>query len=394
MLSEQTKNIVKATAPVMKEHGLTITLRMYEIMFERYPETKTLFNQSHQATKQQPRALANSIYAYAANIDNLEALGDAVELIAQKHASLSVRPEHYDIVAECLIDAVKDVLKDAATTEIIDAWTEAYLFLANIFINREEELYQHDRNQIGGWNGFRRFIIKNKIKESDDVYSFYLHPEDNQPIINFQSGQYIALRAQLDGTTVTRNYSLSSAYHDDHYRISVKREKQGHLTPLLHDRININDTIELAAPKGNFTLENTDKPIVLISGGIGITPLFTMLEKALNQNPSTQITFIHATENSQTHTFKKQLADYSSQYQATLTTYSCYDQPLDDDECDLKGYITKDWLKEKLPNTKAEFYLCGSANFMKHIFQLLKELSIDESAIHYEYFGPLEEINN
>ncbi|QGP53739.1 Nitric oxide dioxygenase [Piscirickettsia salmonis] len=396
MLSEHTKTIVKATAPVMKEHGLTITLRMYDIMFTRYPKTKTLFNQTHQENKQQPRALANSIYAYAANIDNLDALSDTIELVAHKHASLNIRPEHYDIVAECLIQAVKDILKEAATTEIISAWTEAYTFLANVFINREEELYQYDRNKAGGWNGFRPFIITDKVKESTHVYSFYLRPQDNQPLIDFQPGQYIALRTHLNNTTITRNYSLSATDHSNHYRISVKREEQGQLSPLLHDQLKINDTVELTAPKGNFTLNNleqTKQPIVFISGGIGITPLFAMLEKTLNTPASPQITFIHATENSKTHTFKNQLVDYSNQHADLLKSYTCYHQPLTQDQCDLTGTINQDWLREKLPKSQADYYLCGSPLFMKHIFQQLINLGINEDTIHYEYFGPLEQMN-
>ena len=141
MLNQETIRVVKSTAPILQEHGETLTKHFYKRMFKHNPEVAPFFNHSNQAEGTQQRALAGAIAAYAANIDNLEVLGGAVELIAQKHASLQIKPEHYPIVGENLLASIKEVLGDGATDEVIDAWGKAYGFLADIMIGREKQIY-------------------------------------------------------------------------------------------------------------------------------------------------------------------------------------------------------------------------------------------------------------
>lgn len=143
-ISQQTIDIVKSTAPVLKEHGQAITTQMYKIMFEKHPEVKTQFDMSAQANGTQPNKLATAVYAYANHIDDLEALKTAVDKIAHRHVATHVLPEQYPIVGESLLQAIKDVLGDAATQEVMNAWAEAYQALAEIFINREQQIYQEN----------------------------------------------------------------------------------------------------------------------------------------------------------------------------------------------------------------------------------------------------------
>lgn len=140
-VKEKTIEIVKSTAPVLKQHGQEITKRMYEIMFEKYPEVKLQFNMSDQANGSQHSRLATAVYSYATHIDDLDALKAMVNKIAHRHVQSYVLPEQYPIVGECLLQAIKDILKEAATEEIMTAWTEAYQLLAEVFINREQEIY-------------------------------------------------------------------------------------------------------------------------------------------------------------------------------------------------------------------------------------------------------------
>ena len=145
-LQPQTISTVKATAPVLREHGLEITQRMYELLFQD-EQIKSLFNQSHhRGVGTQPRSLAGAVHAYATNIDRLEELGPVVERIAQKHVALNVLPEHYPVVGQALLGALRDVLGQAATEEVIAAWTEAYEFLAQILMRREQQLYAQRAN--------------------------------------------------------------------------------------------------------------------------------------------------------------------------------------------------------------------------------------------------------
>ncbi|MDJ0901818.1 MAG: globin domain-containing protein [Xenococcus sp. MO_188.B8] len=141
-ISQETINIVKSTAPVIKKYGQQITTRMYEIMFETYPEVKAQFDMSAQANGKQPTKLANAVYGYATHIDDLEGLKTMIDKIAHRHVQTHVLPEQYPIVGECLLKAIKDVLGDAATKEVITAWTEAYQLLAEVFIKREQQIYQ------------------------------------------------------------------------------------------------------------------------------------------------------------------------------------------------------------------------------------------------------------
>ncbi|MGI2903182.1 globin domain-containing protein [Tolypothrix sp. VBCCA 56010] len=142
MISQLSIDIIKSTVPVLKKNGQQITTRMYEIMFQNHPEIKKQFDMSAQADGSQPARLATAVYSYAKQIDNLSALKSMVENIAHRHVQTHVTPEQYPIVGESLLQAMKDVLQEAATEEVMAAWTEAYQILSQVFINREQEI-QH-----------------------------------------------------------------------------------------------------------------------------------------------------------------------------------------------------------------------------------------------------------
>lgn len=141
MLDQKTIDIIKSTVPVLKTHGVEITTTFYKNMFEKNPEVKSLFNMDKQESGEQPKALAMSILATAQNIDNLPAIMPVVNKIGVIHCNSNVKPEHYPIVGEHLLGAIKEVLGDAATDEIIDAWAKTYEVLAKVFIDSEKNIY-------------------------------------------------------------------------------------------------------------------------------------------------------------------------------------------------------------------------------------------------------------
>lgn len=141
-MNPQTIALVKSTAPMLKKHGKTVTTRMYEIMFHKYPQVKAQFHMSAQANGTQPTRLANAVYSYATHIEDLEALNAMIDKIAHRHVNTHVLPEQYPLVGECLLQAIQDVLGDLATEEVMTAWTEAYQLLADVFIAREQQLYR------------------------------------------------------------------------------------------------------------------------------------------------------------------------------------------------------------------------------------------------------------
>ncbi|MFD0962674.1 NO-inducible flavohemoprotein [Pseudofulvibacter geojedonensis] len=396
MATKKTIEIVKSTAPVLEKHGEDITKVFYRLLFKNQPELKSLFNMTHQKQGTQPKVLANAIFQYAVHIDKLEALGGAVESIAQKHTSLSITPEMYPIVGENLLKAIQEVLGEAATTDIMNAWAEAYSDLAAIFIKREEHIYSEREQKNGGFRNQKEFVITKKVAESNVITSFYLKPKDDSPTPEFIPGQYIALSLEIPNSPHkhTRNYSLSDAYNMDYLRISVKKEEgnpKGIVSNYLHNHIKEGDSLNLGMPSGEFVLKNFNTPIVLIAGGVGITPLMSMYKSALHSHR--KITFIQCALNSGTHAFKHEIAKNAN---SKTTRFTVYNNPLTTDKLgdnyDFNGYLSTEMLKCMEINTDSEFYFCGPKPFMANTLSILRELNIAEENINYEFFGPTEEL--
>lgn len=391
MLSQQSKDIIAATLPAVQEHATTITSVFYPLMFERYPWVKDYFNEAHQRQGTQAQALANAVIAYAANLDRLEALGDAVSLIVQKHVSLNIQPEHYPIVGECLLAAIKEVLGDAATDEVLGAWGEAYGQLADIFIGAEEQRYQQNEQKAGGWRGERSFRIERKEQESDVITSFYLVPADGGALMDFIPGQFTCVVVSIDGRIRRRNYSLSDRPGVGHYRISVKREAEGHVSNYLHEQVEVGDEVMLTAPSGDFVLNQQKRPLVLLTGGVGITPAISMLQPALESGRD--VHFLHGAMNSRHHAFREHVNALAEQHDNLSIRY-VYSDPLPEDEAHGTGFFDRDKLREMLPSgPDVDVYFLGPKPFMQNCRKLLSEMGVPEENQRYEFFGPLEDLS-
>ena len=406
MLSSTTIRIVKATVPVLEQHGETLTRHFYERMFAHNPEVKPFFNSSNQEGGLQQRALAAAICAYAANIDNLEVLGGAVELIAQKHASLQIKSEHYPIVGANLLASIREVLGAGATDEVIDAWGEAYTFLAGILTGREQQIYNEQAAMPGGWNGFRAFRVTTKEPESSIVTSFYLAPSDGGTLPTFKPGQYVTVRVPSeDGLTTMRNYSLSHPAGQDWLRISVKREEgagaetpAGYVSNRLHSQMEVGSTLEVAAPCGEFFLDVTQKhkrPLVLLAAGIGITPILPMLISALEATPEREIVMIHAALNEEVQAFRPTI-DALAQAHQNLRVHHRYSDPpkqgASREGAASTGFVDSELLESMLPSRDADYYFCGPRPFMVGIYLDLLAWGIPASQVHLEFFGPRQEL--
>ncbi|MBB5325875.1 nitric oxide dioxygenase [Anoxybacillus tepidamans] len=400
LLSKKTIEVIQSTVPVLEQYGEQITKRFYQLMFSNHPELLNIFNHAHQKQGRQPKALAASIYAAAKHIDNLEAILPVVKQIGHKHRSLGVKKEHYPIVGKHLLLAIKDVLGDAATDEVIDAWKEAYGVIADVFIQVEEQMYNEAEKKTGGWKDFRKFVVQKKVKESDVITSFYLVPEDQGAISDFLPGQYVSVKVDIPGETYThiRQYSLSDAPGKQYYRISVKKEAAtdeqpaGIVSNYLHDHVQEGDVLELSAPAGDFTLDMTkETPVVLISGGVGITPLLSMANTLVMKQPERKITFIHAAVNGNVHAFDSHMTRLTEEHES-LSYYICYQSPSETDRQKphfaKEGFIHLEWIQSVVQDQHADFYFCGPLPFMKTVYHALKEWGVPEENIHYEFFGP------
>lgn len=388
MLSVQDRAIIKATVPLLESGGEALITHFYRMMLSEYPEVRPLFNQAHQASGDQPRALANGVLMYARHIDQLDQLGDLVAKIINKHVALQILPEHYPIVGGCLLRAISEVLgSEIATPEVIAAWGAAYNQLADILIGAESAIYEQKAQAPGGWRGARAFKLVQKVQESAEITSLYLEPLDQGPILAAEPGQYIGLQLFIDGQEVRRNYSLSALSNQGQYRISVKREPGGVVSNYLHDQCVVGTSIMLFPPAGEFTLQPSDKPLVLISGGVGITPTLPMLEAALaTERP---VHFIHCARNGQVHAFRDWVDELAQRY-PQLKRFYCY---AEDDgvspAADKLGLLTREQLADWLPQQRdLDAYFLGPKGFMAAIKRHLKALGIPEQQSRYEFFGP------
>lgn len=391
MLSEETRTIIKSTAPVLEEHGVAITTRFYKNLFEAHPELLNIFNHANQAQGRQQTALAKAVYAAAVHIDDLGEILPAVVQIAHKHVSLGVLPEHYPIVGEYLLKAMKEVLGDAATDDIIEAWAEAYEVIAGAFIGVEKDMYKKTAAQENGWNFFKDFIVSRKVKESEVITSFYLKPVDGSHVPAYTPGQYISVRLSMPEEVflVIRQYSLSQAPKPDEFRISVKRENDndpnGIVSNYLHSSINEGDRLEVSAPAGVFVLDTTKTtPVAFISGGVGITPMMSMFETVANSTPERPAIFLHGARNRSQQAFDKDIQAYAMMMDEARhkTVYS--DEP--------DGFITREILEEYV-DPASDIYVCGPAPFMEIMIRELHDMGIPENQIHYEFFGPAMDFN-
>lgn len=390
MLSQQTIDIVKSTVPVLEQHGKTITTVFYKNMFEAHPELLNIFNHANQSKGRQQTALANAVYAAAANIDNLGAIIPAVIQIGHKHRSLGILPEHYPIVGYHLLGAIKEVLGDAATPEIIGAWGEAYGVIADAFIGIEKDMYDKAEDTAGGWRLFKEFTVVDKVQESDVITSFYFKPIDGKELPSYKPGQYITVRFTIPGEEymINRQYSLSQAPGSDTFRISVKREDacepMGKASVHLHKQLNIGDTIEISVPAGDFYLDTDSKtPVTLISGGVGITPMMAMVQTIAQKSPERPVAFLHSARTQNHQAFDEDLRKLNQ----TLTNYTY--KALYSEEGD--GFITREFLAQHVLEG-SDVYVCGPTPFMQAVISGLVANGVAKEQIHYEFFGPAEEL--
>ncbi|HVI46489.1 MAG TPA: NO-inducible flavohemoprotein [Chitinophaga sp.] len=392
--------LVTATVPVLREHGVLLTTHFYNRMFTHNPELKHVFNMGNQQNGKQQTALAMAVLAYAANIENPAVLMPVVDSIGHKHTSLDIRPEHYAIVGKHLLASISEVLGDAATPPLLEAWAAAYQQLATIMTGHEQDLYAKQVSKNAGWTGWKPFLVKQKVRESSEITSFYLYPADGGAAADFLPGQYISLRLFLPELRLLqpRQYSISCAPNGQYYRISVKREAgashpDGLISNHLHDHIREGDMVELSAPAGTFTLkDDTSRPKVFISGGVGQTPLIAMLEALAGKQADIPVTWVHGCRNEAVHAFKDHLAQLAGSY-SHLNHHIFYDQP--EIQTQHTGWVDLAKIKTAVLQTDADYYICGPAPFIATHYRFLAENGVDTAFIHFEEFGPASlQLNN
>ena len=399
MLSTKSAQVVKATLPVIGAAIGDITPVFYKRMFTAHPELeRDLFNRGNQAQGDQQSALAGAIAAYATLLvaedgpDPLEVLAR----IAHKHASLGITEDQYPIVHEHLFAAIVEVLGDAVTPEIASAWDEVYWHMAKALVTIEKRLYAE--TDVADGDVWRTLVLRRRLQESPDTVSFVLGTADGSPLPSSRPGQYVSVQVELpDGARQIRQYSLTHAPEVSEWGISVKavparRTEDGAIVPagevsnFLHHNLFEGDEIRVSSPFGELVLQDSRSPLVLISAGIGITPIIGILHYLTGTSSTREVLVLHADRSRARHAHRQELKELVGALPEG-TLHRWYE--------DLGVRPTGDVLRAgrvdlgavEIP-ANAQVYLCGPLPFMESVRGTLLEQQIPEADIHYEIFGP------
>lgn len=391
MVSPASRPYIDASVPVLREHGLTITRTFYRNMFAEHPELTDLFNMGNQARGVQQQSLAAAVFAYAANIDNAQALQPVVQRIVHKHASVGIRAEHYPIVGRHLLGAIQETLGEAASPALLAAWAEAYGELANALIAAEKELYQQAGVEAGELRALR---VTDVTRQSEDVMSYTLAAPDSKALPAFKPGQYVSVAIDFeDGHRQLRQYSLSDSPLASHLRISVKREAASEQTPAgavsnwLHDNIKAGDLLHITHPFGDFTPDaDSEDPVVLLSAGIGITPMVAVLNHIVRVNPRRHVIFGHAARDEAHHAHQADIAAARAAM-PNLRVVNFHENATEEANGILPGRMDVARLPS-WPRTETNVYLCGPLGFMREQWSALLAAGVPVVRLHREVFGP------
>jgi nitric oxide dioxygenase len=394
MLSDRSRPVVEATLPVVALHIDEIATGFYWHLFAEHPELLDgTFNRGNQAEGTQRQALAGSVAAFAtALVNNPDRLPEnLLNRIAHKHASLGIRPDQYQVVHDHLFWAIADVLGDAVTPEVAAAWDEVYWLMAYALIHQERGLYS--ARGVRPETVWRDWQVEHRIQETDDVVTFVVKRIDDRLVKTSLPGQYVTVRMPMpDGVRQPRQYSLTRADDGEHRQFSVKwvhggDKPDGEVSSLLCHSIKVGDVLTMSLPFGDVVLDDSGRPIVFVSAGIGITPMAGMLSHLLTARSGLRIMFLHADANEASFALRRQvLHDIAALPNASA--YVWYEQGGDSGER-FDGVFAgiMDLSRVPLPDD-AGYYLCGPIPFMQAVRNALIGRGVPARDIQYEVFGP------
>lgn len=375
MLTQEEVQIIRETVPLLKDKGQTITSTFYKRLFEQHPELKNVFNQTNQKRGLQSSALAMAVLAAAENIEDLSPIVPAIMPVVYKHCALQVKAEHYPIVGENLIWAIQQETGLNEDDPIIQTWIKTYGAIADAFINLEKDVYSKM-----AWDGFKPFTVTNITEETDMIKSFTV-TSDEIDLSQFIPGQYITVDISSEKLPyrAKRHYSIVDGDKDFltfGVRRDVTEEHEGEVSTVLHDEVNVGDTLLLSAPVGGFGLANKANKQLFLGSGVGVTPLVSMYQEAVDADLTA--TFLQSTSNAQNVAFEEKLEDITAK-----SSIAQFDKHFRDQD----GFIDAEQLKQYLDG-ETEVYVCGGNSFLKAMITELQKLEVPMDNIHFETFIP------
>lgn len=363
-LSPEHEATIKATLPIVGAHINEITPIFYNKMFTAHPELlRDTFNRGNQKQGEQQKALAASIAVFAQMLVDPNA-PDPVEMLSRighKHVSLGITPDQYQIVHDNLFAAIVEVLGDAVTPEVAEAWDTVYWLMADVLIKFEKDLYDSADVEVG--DVFRRARLTSKQALNDAVSLFTFEAPALTPAV---PGQYTSIGVVLpDGARQLRQYSLVSA---EQGRWVVAIERDGEVSSFLHDAVSVGDEVDITLPAGDLVLHEGENPVVLISQGIGSTPMVGML--AALQDSEREVVVLHADESMDTYAQRAQTLELAKNHHEFFRS--------EGQRLSIDGLIP----------SGADVYLCGGTGFLQNVRDQIAALDQQPAAVRYELFSP------
>ncbi len=386
MLTDAQRAVISDTLPAVGGAIDEITPLFYRRLFQAHPDLqRDLFNRGNQAVGAQQRSLAASIAMYAtAVVDDEVSARSMLERVANKHASLGVAPEQYPVVHEHLFAAIAEVLGEAVTPAVAEAWTALYWQLADELIALEKGLYE--AASVTPETVWRTVVVAERRQETPHTVAFVLADPSGAPLPDFVPGQYISVAVRLpDGARQIRQYSLSGA-GSGRWRIGVRRD--GEVSAYLHEYVFEGARLTVSPPFGDIVLDSDPAtPLVLASAGIGITPVLGMLYHLAEEDGDRRVIVAHADRTRATHAHRAELAELVDRIPGA-DLYTWYDElpdgyPLGERES--HGRID---LSEVAIPSEAHAYLCGPLPFMTGTADQLAEAGLPRERVWFEAFTP------
>ncbi|MFD5179870.1 globin domain-containing protein [Nocardia sp. NPDC058379] len=386
--------IVRATLPAIGAAVDEITTVFYRTLFGNHPDLlRDLFNRGNQAQGSQPRALAASIAMFATYLVDPALPHPAAMLrrIGHKHASLGITADQYQVVHDNLFAAIVEVLgAEVVTAPVADAWDRVYWLMADALIDLEKQLYTDAGVQPG--RVFRAVTVTERVDDPAGVAVFRVRAVDPaEELPGFVAGQYISVGVRLsDGGRQLRQYSLIGAGGDGTLSFAVKPVAAaagcpaGEVSSWLHEQVTTGDTLEISLPFGDLTIDpDADTPLVLISAGIGVTPMVGILEHLAARDPGRPVQVLHADRQAATHPLRARVLDLADRLARAEVAF-WYTEGAEGTH---RGRL--DLSAVTLPGD-AEIYVCGGDAFLDGVRAQLATAGVPAGQVHIEQFTPTD----
>lgn len=387
MLTPQSADVIQNSVTEVAAHAFDITSTFYRRLFREHPDLMRVFNKSNQAMGDQQVALTAALVAYAVSLIDPDSIDfePMMDRIANKHASLGVKSHDYTILSQHLFWAFREVMGEAATDELLAAWEEAYWIFASRLIDMEGDLYRQAGTDPA--HPFRRYTVSERVEESDDVFSLFLQPEQG-PLPAYRTGQYLSIAVDFPGgERQVRQYVISGQPRGTMFRVTIKRvpgegtAPEGEVSSWLHENARTGTSLLVSQPAGTVVMDDSPAPLVLVSSGIGITPMAAILADLAARHPDRKVTLCHADVSAEQQPLRAEISGHAEKL-ADFTQHYCYDG-----ESGSSAAESID-LTEVDVDPDATVFMCGPMEFMRSARQGLMAKGIPSERIIYEVFGP------